>query len=61
MATTTNASTPTFFTFTITVADPEQGRSEQVRDCIIDAVKDHADLTVLQMDYGTQLTLHESE
>ena len=55
------ASTPTFFTFKITVADPEEGRPEQVRDCIIDAVKEHADLMVIEMDYGKQLTLHDSE
>lgn len=50
---------PTFYTFTITVADPEQCKKEHVRDAIMDAVKDQADLMVIEMDYGEQLFLNE--
>ena len=48
---------PTFYTFTVTIADPEQCKAEHVRDAIKEALEDHADFMVIDMDHGEQLVL----
>ena len=48
---------PTFHTFTITVADPEEGRTENVRDHIKETLENNGDLIVLDIDCGTGLIL----